>query len=216
MYSRARTTMAERPIIFSGPMIRAILEGRKTQTRRVIEPQPATVEAVAGYSAFTPDGHISLRGPSGEEWFVKFKYRSGDVLWVREVWSHVKFECGDGAVKPGNFNPDYPWEIRYRADGGEPAGGRWRSPIHMPKWACRLRLRVLDVRVERVQEITPGDIVKEGAPREHSSDLITMVDKDRSWFKSGWDALNAKRGHGWDMNPWVWVIEFERAGKGQR
>lgn len=164
------TTTKERPIIFSAPMIRAILDGRKTQTRRVVN---------------------QIR--SGDEWVVIPSMDNvpmcpygqvGDLLWVREVWA-------------AETDP-----IIYRADCSEwmSSALSWRSPIHMPRSACRLRLEITDVRAERLQEITGKDVAAEGFP--FSSDL--------DQYKLLWNDLNASRGYSWESNPYVWVLTFKR------
>jgi len=174
-----------------------------------------------GCSAFTPEGHVSLRGRTTDdrygEWFLKCKYGvPGDRFWVRETWA------------PGDdLNP--PETVWYRADNSlrgidgqaldtyamqEP---RWKPSIHMPRWASRITLEVTDVRIERLQEITQGDVLGEGLELPHDG-LNTTFDPIqkaclhpelmRDW-KALWDGLNAKRGYGWDANPWVWVIGFK-------
>ncbi len=179
--------MAEKPILFSGEMVKAVLAGRKTQTRRVVKPQPNP----ADWQRITPEG---WRCPYGSP---------GGTLWVREAF----WECND------NNNDRH----HYVADGPAPTTERRhyrkRPSIFMPRTLSRINLLVTDVRVERVQEITPEDIVAEGAWRaEHS------VDEDCSQayeaWQDLWDSINAKRGFGWDTNPWVWVVDFERAKEG--
>lgn len=168
----------ERPILFSGPMVRALLDGRKTQTRRVVNPQPAT----------SSDGRACgpIRCPYGAP---------GDTLWVRETW------C---SYMPGS--------VRYRADGHNDAGWTWRPSIFMPRWASRLTLRVYGVRVERVQQITQADARAEGVV-DTSGAWGDLTDTDRAGprgaFEALWNSINAERGFGWDVNPWVWVVSFE-------
>ncbi len=168
----------ERPIIFGSEMVKAILEGRKTQTRRVVKPQPS---AGVRFSPFVPgqveDGHgAEMRCPYAV-----------DRLWVRETWGYW------GSIQ----TPE--WVI-YREDGDK-AGMRWMSPIFMPRWASRITLEVVSVRVERLQEISDSDARAEGV----------LCDLNcRRPFVNLWDFINAERGYGWDANPWVWVIDFER------
>lgn len=211
--------MTDHPMIFSGPMIRALIEGRKSQTRRVLEPQP-DFRGGAGYCHDAEewgwedeDGyHISVLdiAPNG--------YRVGDRIWVRETWS------GDHEV--GNIPPSQRPEflqgpIWYWADAG-PDSGDWERPrpsIHMPRWASRLTLVVTDVRVQRLQEISDADAQAEGAfSRSAVGDdpmhpTWTMTgdgwrhDSPRAAFGAYWDSLNAKRAP-WSNNPWVCALSF--------
>lgn len=203
--------MSERPIIFSGPMVTAILGGRKTQTRRIVKQFPTWghVQELSDGSWEHSEGgfdhHVrSARCPYG---------RPGDRLWVREVaaWDPKFREPGD---------------VWYRADPkwDEPGSGyypdnkNWRSPIHMPKWASRITLEVMSVRVERLQAITEEDARAEGITDggclncgEPEPCVCAFPTPDaRDAFIGLWDSINAKRGHAWDTNPWVWVIEFRQ------
>ncbi len=180
--------MTERPIIFSTPMVVAILAGRKAQTRRVIVPQPERrLEKTAGALTwrYTDREGIDPKSPH-----FRAPCQVGDTLWVRETFS---------------LSPDGPI---YRASGSDAGmlepGDRivWRPSIHMPRWAARLFLRVTDVRVERLQDISEADAIAEGRS-------LTR-DDPRGYFPETWDSLNARRGYGWDANPWLWVISFER------
>ena len=170
-------TIRERPIIFSGEMVRAILDGRKTQTRRVIKPQR---------------DYCCLYG------------KPGDRLWVRETWC-----LGDDL--DGNE------AIYFRADA-PPGDYIWSPSIHMHREASRITLEVTDVRVERVQEISADDAEAEGIPThvvEHTFRKCYRGAGERAakrieYFSRLWDNLNAKRGYGWDANPWVWVVAFRR------
>lgn len=178
--------MKERPILFSGPMVLAILEGRKTQTRRVVK-----LDGFCGDPVYeTRDGDLvdplSLC-PYGQ---------SGDRLWVRETHGFVG---GDRRF------------LQYAADFGgvhEEAGvPRWLPSIHMPRRASRLTLEIKSVRVERLQDISEADAKAEGvccAPgHPHGS-----KDQHKGAFQKLWDSLNADRGFGWTKNPYVWVMEF--------
>lgn len=178
-----------KPIIFSTPMVKAILEGRKTQTRRVIKVDDAP-----------ENWKISIAGTSivrTEPYDAKLpRYAIGDILWVREIW----------AKRVYSDNRYY-----YKADDNLGAifnreDDRWRSPIFMPREAARLFLKVTNVRVERLQDITAHDAIREGMESVIPFDTVDV-------FKELWDNLNAKRGYGWETNPWVWVIEFERINK---
>lgn len=223
--------MTERPVIFSGPMVRAILEGRKTQTRRVVKPQPSSgIEAA--YKM--PDGRwqwLHLPPPAGVGMGAfAAAYRPGDVLWVRETfyidlmpWDTMRLP----EQRPAELDDR---DIYYRADGeccqqipecscAEVGKPRWRPSIHMRRWAARLFLRVEAVRIERLRDISESDAKAEGVTRCALSDAdLERFDRMKSWpelyrpmFRMLWDSLNAKRGYGWwNANPWVWVIEFER------
>ena len=206
------TEVRERPILFSGPMVRAILDGRKTQTRRVVKPQPEWVPYPAhvcepgepvGFWAWqrTPRNfHDSVH----EDFARHNPFGAvGDRLWVRETWAGL--EIGDDVA------------VSYRADVPEDAHkfDRWRSPIHMPRWASRITLEITDVRVERVQEISEADAIAEGVTAYADAHLSKGHDRTPvEVFAYLWDSLNAKRGYGWDVNPWVWVISF-RHGQGE-
>lgn len=219
----------DRPIIFDGESVRAILAGTKTQTRRVVKPQP-TLTPCGGLDFPSPGlsipqafggGRLPLDNcfgnglPSRTEDQCCPYGRPGDELWVRETWavedaSKLKLPeyCGGG-------NPDW---IYYRDPVHIGTGLTWRSPIHMPRWASRITLRVTDVRVERVQEITKEGAKAEAYPMprlqrtayEARQGKETVPDDERGDFRYFWDRSNANRGFGWDVNPWVWVVSFER------
>jgi hypothetical protein len=201
-----------KPILFCGPMVRAILDGRKTQTRRVIKPQPAdgfddeVLEACASVGVMTA-------------------YRPGDILWVREKHSFL-------VRKPDDVDLPAVW---YWADGPVERGD-WTKPspsIFMPRWACRLFLRITDVRAERLHDITEADAIAEGLSRLSKDGGQTwkhgIPDRDglpgnddygwqwpdwcantRDAYKRLWDSMNAKRGYSWSVNPWVFRYGFER------
>jgi len=176
-----------KPIIFSTEMVRAMLDGRKTQTRRVIKPQPESMK----------DGKLP-----------KCPYQPGDILWVRETWYYEEhmheLTAGDPDLPSGRYKHRY---ICKASDPDYPVGNKgWRPSIHMPREAARIFLRVIDVRVERLQEITEEDARAEGC----DANIPDGVPSSIVWFYEIWNRLNARRGYGWDTNPWVWVIEFER------
>ena len=172
-------------------MVRALLAGRKTQTRRVVrwpfEGQPQGPEIISSYEA----GEYLVRDN-----YVRCPYGApGDRLWVRETF------CFRGETIEGRDR------YRYRADV-DPAtdGWRWTPAIHMPRRACRLVLEVTGVRVERLQEISDMDAMREGCEQLGDNDGAF-----RASYRLLWDSLNAKRGFCWSVNPWVWVIEFKRS-----
>jgi len=199
--------MTDRPILFTGPMVRAILEGRKTQTRRVLKPQP--VGPCSHIEPFRGDGGGWIAGNNRAE-MVKVPYTPGDRLYVREACAIV------GTCDPG-------W-VLYRANGYEAECHRhgfdrfpdeseisWKPSIHMPRWASRLTLTVTDVRVQRVQEIALEDVYAEGifTPIDTTKDPLQRAGADRTAFRDLWDSINAKRGFGWADNPWVVALTFQ-------
>ncbi len=209
--------MSYKPILFSTEMVRAILDGRKTQTRRVIAGTPDNT-----YRMDTDDGKewFAYYGVGGEGWLadlsipVKPRYRTGDALWVRETWCNIN--------RPG-IAPDYYYLADARnCEDYDPSEWKWRPSIFMPKEACRLFLRVTGVHAERVQDITEEDAGSEGVSWTDEACYNngwhpTMSDPDsggqpilQEGFHALWDSINAKRGYGWDKNPWVWVYTFER------
>lgn len=212
--------MKEHPILFSGEMVRAILDGKKTQTRRVIKPQPEAWVTQVGYTLFTGEGEISFRGmtPNGlAEYCVPLKYRKGDRLWVREAWfadppydgTWDQYAFSDGVVENFSVLPDRFKSqefVLYKATW-QGVDLRWRSSIHMPRWASRITLEVVSVRAERVQEISEEDAKAEGIlPYPDVGVGVNYLLP----YRNLWESINARRGYGWSINPWVWVIEFKR------
>ena len=203
--------MSEKPIVFSGVMVRAVLAGTKTQTRRLVKPQPTRLMPVEGkpwpmVQVRWPADHTLLVGKQCSDEFgrlmevVRCPYgQPGDRLWVRETWQVVKADA----------NPPRVW---YRADPGvEDCVAKslvgwqgWRPAIYMPRAACRLVLEVSDVRVERLQEISEADAEAEGCFALGDASCTA-----RYQFECLWDSLNAKRAP-WASNPFVWVISFRR------
>jgi len=202
----------ERPIIFSGPMVRAILAGAKTQTRRVIVPQPIESSSRTGPMW----GHRDLAGYFADHIFakcfidlVRCPYGAvGDRLWVRETFT-LAVNPDDSPSEGEDAEP----HAIYRADWDDRKGWpvvtdgsefHWSPSIHMPRWASRLTLEITGVRVERLQAITTHDIGAEGI------NLSNNHQGARNEYRQLWDALNAKRGYSWDSNPWVWVLSFRQ------
>lgn len=226
--------MRDRPILFSGPMIRAILAGQKTVTRRVVtsrfpDSRGAAPNVEAGVPfAFNATGYEdNIRCPYG--W-------PGDRLWVRETFA-VNPKCptvqvayradgkcygvgGDGGGGFARIFHGYLHDAPGRGDAlgdtfGRATYGRWRPSIFMPRWASRITLEVIGVRVERLQEITNADGLCEGVmvwAAEQQTPVRDLTCSDaRLGFLQAWDTINGKRpGCAWADNPWVWRVEFRR------
>ncbi len=251
--------MSEHPIPFSGPMVRATLAGRKTNTRRICkkaydrfgEPAGAVYPArdkgwISWWPATTP----------GLAEFTKEQYREGwpcpyggvgDLLWVRECWHIGAWDEDTGCIAvdyraDGYSRPEYlavpddemferMWiqstDDALAAGLTEDTDGKfhwaaglspchWRPSIHMPRWASRITLLIESVRVERLRDITEADAIAEGAiPDRLYSDEMRAQHGGSEYicaFHDLWDSLNAKRGYGWSVSPWVWVIRFSKGG----
>ena len=195
--------MKIKPILFSAPMVRAIVDGKKSMTRRAVKPTIV--------NRFIVDNTGNLLGSTDWEsdaypTIDDAPYHPGDILWVRETWTLMTPTMNEG--------PDF---YLYKADvppGAEKSNwfNSWRPSIFMPREAARIWLRVTDVRCERVQEITEEDATREGCFSD------TPFSGQYQWsardnFVELWDSLNAKRGYPWGSNPWVWAISFERCDK---
>lgn len=193
--------MKERPILFSAPMVRAILEGKKTQTQRALRIQPIDVLPIKEDKAGVEWVGLMQREPEPKGTVFRCKYgQPGDRLWVRETFSAM----GD---KTQHAAP-----IFYRADRPDDTGG-WTPSIHMPRWASRINLEITSIRVERLQDISQADAIAEGAPPSHPSiDRVSSeygyADFSRSWYAQLWDSINGVGS--WDANPWVWCVSFRR------
>lgn len=223
--------MRERPIIFSGPMIRAILENRKTQTRRVIKPQPPD----GWYIDSTPTrGSFglweTLRGTHGGNFWGGLQHGGikcphgvpGDKLWLRETWTYVTLAENEyDAANPlhRRRGDGCPVLMLYRAhEDAWTFPASWTPSIFMPRWASRIMLEIVGVSVERVREISEADCKAEGvAPLmvdsggiDGGSGAWIEIPHYQPAFVELWDSINKKRGFGWDTNCWVWVVEFKR------
>lgn len=239
--------MKERPILFSAPMVRAILEGRKTQTRRVAPIRWNTSKHWGPYDCWTfyrgarpfIGFGTSNRGQDAIAPFSPYG-RPGDRLWVKETFA-VEVQTPefyeapevpeDGRPIQREEHPEEGWTVRvprYRStepdtllvdpeadEAVDPEKMRWKPSIFMPRWASRLTLEVTDVRVQRVQEISNDDARAEGVDRHElvpwpDGDPGTLGDEDIRRYRALWNEINAKRGHSWESNPWVWAISFRR------
>lgn len=217
--------MKERGIIFSGEMVRAILDGRKTQTRRIVKPQPDKEfegEPYWNIGGFRlridadgwPQRSNPLHSPFGYE---------DDRLWVRETWAIAGNEDGHPETEDRKLCPEKEAYRFYRADcslseygmwklpNGTLYDGPWRSPIHMPRWASRITLEITGVRVERLNEISDSDCEAEGVRPSLDGNAKDWRPDETGWqrtYRQLWERISGAGS--WDLNPWVWVIEFNR------
>jgi hypothetical protein len=190
--------MKERPILFSAPMVRAILAGQKTQTRRAAKPvrHPDlgnTYDPGALVLEHEPQHVIDRACPYGQP---------GDRLWVRETWQHAN--SPHGPYEPG-------CTCFYRAGEKSPEGKyrTWIPSIHMPRAASRINLEVMHVRVEKLQDISEADAIAEGAPGGHGSiPGYPYAATSHEHYRHIWESINGRGS--WEKNPWVWVVEFKR------
>jgi hypothetical protein len=210
-----------KPIIFSANDVRAILDGRKVQTRRAVKPQVCIRSGETKFMKW-----LGGRARFGDEISPALcdrtpPYQPGDVLWVRETWcelAHVDAggythydDCSYFYATGGDFQIDL-----YDGDGFllNDQRMKWCPSTRMPREAARIFLRVTDVRVERVQEISDADAWREGVDMQDVLDLPCRPEQAAiAVFSGTWDAANAKRGYSWETNPFVWVITFERCEK---
>ena len=188
------------PILFSAEMVRAILADRKTQTRRVMKPQPGQL-AGSDYV----DGAWYAEDEYGDSHPIRCPYgEAGDRLWVRETWRAVELDSGlDGVLFRGDNQV---------ANSNCKHGDKWRPSIFMPRWASRITLENVGVRLERVQDISHEDATAEGVEDvDHAPYGFPIHSYAVANFRVLWDQINAKRGFPWASNPWVWVVKFEVA-----
>lgn len=208
--------MTEKPILFSGDTVRAILDGRKTQTRRVISDK-----ILKTFQDLNPDiygnGVPSFETEMGQEVSITnlCPYgQVGDRLWVRETWADIGYAMFSSPHYVYRAT-DHEWE---KNDGWR----GWKPSIHMPRQASRITLKIINVRVERLQDIHHYDAIAEGVMSSNPCGgcgenqwnpcigcLHPFGDNPVDVFSNLWDSINAKK-HPWDSNPWVWVIEFKR------
>ncbi|EFP2811447.1 hypothetical protein HP617_002147 [Salmonella enterica] len=223
--------MKERGMIFNSEMVRAIIDGRKTQTRRPIKWKQTRFTEVAERDdgSLWPWAEDCERG--GDIWFTCPFGEVGDRIWVRETFSCIGNEDGHPVDANSNLCSREDAQRIYRASAIQNPGnyGLWTSPdgfdfegpwtpsIHMPRWASRILLEITAVRVERVHDISQRDAIDEGGPPDHSSFSkisreMGFSDWPRSWFAQTWWGIYGREA--WNTNPWVWVIEFKRVEGG--
>lgn len=215
--------MKEHPILFSGPMVRAILEGRKTQTRRCVKPRNNNFIFVGWGDSFVLE-------PENRDWALsECRYKVGDTLWVRETWAKVcnskDGQCyGQECLECGfEYRADKP-EAKWAGDWGNafagnevPDGCKWKPSIFMPRAACRIRLKVEGVCVERLYQMNEHDCFLEGIEqvgeidgniiyKDYEARCAGFADPHISYF-SLWDSINGENSR--HKNPWVWVITFK-------
>ena len=229
--------MTEKPILFSSPMVRAILDGTKTQTRRVLKGKKAFADMLCAQHIENVGGWPIAR-EYDRSWPIRTGYKPGDRLWVREtwrprvdpeIWMCVEYQTDGARIKPciedggqgyrfeqecGSSEPEVPWHDPKKHL-------RWRPSIHMPRWASRITLLVKEVRVERLQSISEEDAKAEGIEAGYLTDLplyhsgvgrkdVEWTDDPTDAFAQLWDSINGKRpGCSWADNPWVAAISFE-------
>ena len=207
-----------KPILFSGAMVRAILDGRKSMTRRVVKPK---------HQPFIDN---LLKKFLGGEWGNRpLPYRPGMKLWVRETW--IPYDTGDnwvaiaykasydddmygsaadqGATKTFPASEELVDKFKSDIEGYEVCGSKWHPSIFMPRKFSRITLEVVSVRVERLQEITEEDAVREGCTHTGLGVAADEIESAREQFQRLWDSIYSET-FPWKSNPWVWVIEFRR------
>lgn len=229
--------MTSRPILFSAPMVRALLAGTKTQTRRILKPQPTDAmwdaaranlggDTARAYPVVHRTFGIGLRRDDGAFSDVGFiepnmqcPYgKPGDRLWVRETWGlHRHFDITDWERRSvAGLSSDQVLSglaLDYQADwSANQEHCFWRPSIHMPRWASRITLEITGVRVERLQGITGRDVLAEGVDNGKSNPAMGQRYEimQRLAFAGLWESINGPGS--WDANPWVWVVEFKRVG----
>lgn len=208
----------ERPIIFSSEMIRAILDSRKSQTRRVIKPLKRensiiTRPAAEKYHAINAWGGGAWRKGSRIETIPCPYGIPGDRLWVKETWcnpQYPKLIFPSFTLYKANYSEQNLQSMKAKIRNG------WKLSIHMPQWASRITLEIVDVRVERVQDAGPRESSREGIPsRDYAGCRTnTQINKDAvEDFREYWDSIYAKKGFGWSQNPFVWALTFKLIGR---
>jgi len=192
--------MKIKPILFSTPMVQAILDGRKTQTRRIVK------------DSMLQENENEFKEEEFLKATIKKPINKGDILWVRETWFPTRYDfkellqSGITSLSKGNI-------IKYKADNDydpikDCVGRSWKPSIFMPKEACRIFLEVVDVRVERLQDISESDAIAEGI---NPTSGVVSANHAKNCFQSLWQMINGTQS--WHDNPWVWVYEFKQVEK---
>ena len=212
--------MKEHPILMNGAMVRAVLDGGKTQTRRVAKFKPRAAGCNLSFSAMrvghymtgNPGAGFVLHSGAGDRTFPLIcPYgQPGDRIWVRETFSDVYGAGGDEDRRKK--------EVMYRANGETDPyviGGRWTPSIHMPRWASRILLEIVSVRVERLNDCCEADALAEGVKAEPCDHVRLSCEEigccgptAKGMYAALWDQINGAGA--WAANPWVWVVEFKR------
>lgn len=203
--------MAIKPILFNTEMVRAILDGRKSCTRRIVKP-PYFVDGDENdkrslITLRTAPKNSSLYREIGQMPYPDARYRINDILYIRETWYK--------GLERYIYRADYSDTEKFYRNGKE-IKMKWCPSIHMPKEAARIWLKVTDVRVERLQDITGQDVLKEGLNSHVHPQASYFDGNQREMFEKLWNSTIKKSDidrYGWDASPWVWVIEFERCEK---
>jgi len=232
MQNQSSSTHSEKPILYNTAMVKAVLSGRKTQTRRVIKPQPYKHKyGSIGMFVWRWLYKKKYEFQDQQNWINACPYgQVGDRLWVRERFCIGEIVAGDSL--PEEEDPIYieqladskcaiPYEYAISNDIGI-ENVKWKPSIFMRREYSRTNLEITNIRVERVQDITPEDALAEGINMESEHALMCIDIADSSYnnslpnnspekavFIKLWDSINQKRGYGWDVNPWVWVVEFK-------
>lgn len=218
-----------KPILFNGEMVNAILEGRKTQTRRILKSYVDLPEdAEFGFDHLTRErgkNEIGCRGTFGQhygECFIKMPFVPGDILYVRETWGDYRENSEDGEGYYTLYRADYPEGAKTYKAGEDEFGKeiicdlpKWHPSIHMPKAMARIFLKVISVRVGRLQNISGRDVLSEGVDNGASNPSmgVRWENMQRMAFSELWDTTIKtmdKYRYGWAANPWVWVYTFDR------
>lgn len=188
--------MKQRPILFNGEMVRALLDGRKTQTRRIVKPAKDRNGSGCQLAPCEIAGEVN-----GGDYSLCPYGQPGDRLWVREAHAFVPepaYRRSTGIVQTINPADDYEACV-YRENFNRARSFPWRPSIHMPRWASRITLEIVSVRVERLNDISAKDALEEG---------IALCQQPQEAFRQLWESIHSPEG--WSANPWVWVVEFRR------
>ena len=205
--------MKERSIIFSGEMVRTILEGRKTMTRRAIKEQPPVdgraMPWIWDIDGKSPRYALGWRDDEDICCAAVCRYgQPGDRLWVQETWCYFPDNAPDGMGENTYYLASQK-NLKEIESVMRINKVQWKPSIFMPRWASRINLEITGIRVERLQEIPGKDCLREGIRNTIEGKLLLGSHLVYS-FREIWDALNAKRGYPWESNPWVWVISFKK------